>query len=39
MYREMLLYPPAAHMLAILVASPKEEAGRGLAEEIGIGSH
>lgn len=36
MYREMLLYPPAAHMLAILVASPKEEAGRGLAEEIGI---
>lgn len=36
MYREMLLYPPAAHMLAVLVASPKEEEGRKLSEEIGI---
>lgn len=35
MYREMLLYPPAAHMLAILVASPREEEGMRLAEEIG----
>lgn len=36
MYREMLLYPPAAHMLAVLVASPKEEEGSKLAEEIGL---
>lgn len=35
LYREMLLYPPAAHMLAILTASAEEEAGRKLAEEIG----
>ena len=35
MYREMLLYPPAAHMLAILVTSPEEEKGRKLASHIG----
>lgn len=35
MYREMLLYPPAAHMLAILTASPVEEEGMRLAEKIG----
>lgn len=35
MYRELLLYPPAAHMLAILVISGEEERGKGLAEEIG----
>lgn len=34
LYREMLAYPPAAHMLAILVASPKEADGKALAEEI-----
>lgn len=35
MYRELLLYPPAAHMLAVLVISGEEERGKGLAEEIG----
>ncbi len=35
LYREMLAYPPAAHMLAVLVVSPAEESGRRLAEEIG----
>ena len=35
LYREMLAYPPAAHMLAVLVASAGEETGRKLAEEIG----
>lgn len=35
MYREMLSYPPAAHMLAILAASPVEEEGMRLAEKIG----
>lgn len=35
LYREMLAYPPAAHMLAVLVASAEEETGRKLAEEIG----
>lgn len=35
MYREMLLYPPAAHMLAILVISAEEERGIWLAGEIG----
>ncbi|WMC92212.1 replication restart helicase PriA [Kineothrix sp. MB12-C1] len=35
LYRELLLYPPAAHMLAILVASPQEEAGSELAHIIG----
>ena len=32
LYREMLAYPPAAHMLAVLVVSPAEESGRRLAE-------
>ena len=36
LYREMLAYPPAAHMLAVLIASPEEERGRRLAEEIGL---
>lgn len=35
LYREMLLYPPAAHMLAILVTSPEEADGMRLAEELG----
>jgi len=35
LYREMLAYPPAAHMLAVLVTSLKEEEGKSLAEEIG----
>lgn len=35
MYREMLLYPPAAHMLAILVSSPDEESGRVLSAQLG----
>lgn len=35
MYREMLLYPPAAHMLAILVISAQEERGKELAGEMG----
>lgn len=35
MYREMLLYPPAAHMLAILVSSLDEGAGRTLAAQLG----
>ncbi len=34
MYRELLLYPPAAHMLAILVSSAQEEDGMNLAKEI-----
>ncbi len=36
MYREMLLYPPAAHMLAILVAAPVQEEGKKLAVQIGM---
>ncbi len=35
LYREMLLYPPAAHMLAILVTAFEEEDAKLLAEEIG----
>ncbi len=35
LYREMLAYPPAAHMLAVLVTSLEEEEGKKLAEEIG----
>lgn len=35
LYREMLLYPPAAHMLAVMVASPDEAAGSALAAELG----
>ena len=33
-YREMLLYPPAAHMLAILVSSAYEEDGENLISEM-----
>lgn len=33
MYRELLSYPPAAHMLAILVVSKIEEAGSSLLEQ------
>lgn len=33
-YREIMNYPPAAHMLAILVTSQSEEAGKVLAENI-----
>lgn len=33
-YREMMLYPPAAHMLAVITASPAEKKAAGLAEEI-----
>lgn len=35
MYREMLMYPPVAHMLAILIASPDKEDGNRLACQIG----
>ena len=35
LYREMLLYPPVAHMLAVLVAAPEEEDARRLAQDIG----
>ena len=35
LYREMLMYPPAAHMLAILIASPDKEDGNRLACQIG----
>lgn len=35
LYREMLLYPPAAHMLAILITASEEEAAKQLAEEVG----
>ena len=31
-YRELLQYPPAAHMLAILVTSGEEERGSGVLE-------
>lgn len=34
-FRELLHYPPAAHMLAVLIASPKEESGLGLAKAMG----
>ncbi|MBR6771501.1 MAG: primosomal protein N' [Lachnospiraceae bacterium] len=33
-YREMMLYPPAAHMLAVLAASPVEKMTVRLAEEM-----
>lgn len=33
-YRELLGYPPAAHMLAVLVLSETEEGGRKLAEQL-----
>mgnify|MGYP000861806698 FL=1 len=32
LYREMLHYPPAAHMLTVLITSAEEEAGRELAQ-------
>lgn len=35
LYREMLMYPPAAHMLAILIAAPREEEAEKLAKEVG----
>lgn len=35
LYREMLLYPPAAHLLAILVSAAEEEAGKVLAGWLG----
>ncbi|MBO5292000.1 MAG: primosomal protein N' [Lachnospiraceae bacterium] len=34
LYREMMQYPPAAHMLAIQIAALAEEGGRGLAERL-----
>ncbi len=34
-FRELLHYPPAAHMLAVLIASPKEESGLELAKAMG----
>ena len=36
-YREMMLYPPAAHMLAVLAASPVEKMTVRLAEEMAKG--
>ena len=33
-YRELLGYPPAAHMMAVLVLSKEEEAGKRLAEKL-----
>lgn len=35
LYREMLLYPPAAHLLAILISAAEEEAGKRLAAQLG----
>lgn len=34
LYREIGSYPPASHMLAVLVASPSEETGMKLAERL-----
>ncbi len=34
LYRELAGYPPAAHMMAVLITSPNEKKGEGLAEEI-----
>lgn len=34
-YREMLMYPPAAHMLAVLVAAKEEEHAQLLADTLG----
>lgn len=33
-FRRMLHYPPAGHMLSVLVASPSEEKGQELAEDL-----
>lgn len=35
-YRELLSYPPAAHMLAVLVLSKEEEAAAGLAKRLAV---
>lgn len=37
LYRELLGYPPAAHMLALLITAKEEEQGRLLAEQIAKG--
>lgn len=34
LYREMLGYPPAAHMLAVQIFSKEEQRGKGLAESL-----
>lgn len=34
LYRELLGYPPASHMLAILIMSKTRQAGEGLSDEI-----
>ena len=34
LYRELMQYPPAAHMLAILVISSEQEAGSSLCEQM-----
>lgn len=39
MYRELLAYPPAAHMLAVLVISGTEEAGNRLMEKFVVLLH
>ncbi len=36
LYREMLGYPPVAHMLAVQVYAPSEDGGRQLAERLGV---
>lgn len=36
LYRELAGYPPASHMMAVLITSKEESAGAGLAEEISI---
>lgn len=38
LYREMLGYPPAAHMLAVQIFSKEEERGRRLAEQLAAAS-
>ncbi|MDE7044594.1 MAG: primosomal protein N', partial [Acetatifactor sp.] len=38
LYREMLGYPPAAHMLAVQIFSKEEERGRLLAEQLAAAS-
>ena len=35
LYRELGAYPPAGHMMAVMIASPEEKGGEGLAEKIG----
>ena len=36
LYREMMGYPPASHMLAVQVFSPEEGRGRCLAEQLAV---